>query len=57
MTVNNEGPHRSFYLLWVVLTLLCVPLAFFLDIVLMRLVSSLVGDYIFVDGVRHITED
>src|SRR5512139_1379018 len=57
MTVNNEKPHWPFYLLWVFLTLLCVPLAFFLDLVLMRIVTSFVGDFVYVDGVRHITED
>jgi hypothetical protein len=57
MTVNNERPHWPFYLLWVVLTLLCVLLAFFLNLVLMRIVTFFVGDFVYVDGVRHITED
>ena len=57
MTVINEKPRWPFYLLWVVLTVLCVFLALFLDLALMRIVTSFVGDYVYVEGVRHITED
>ena len=57
MIANNEKPRRSFYLLWILLTLLCVPIAFFLDLIILRIIILLVGDLIYVDGVRHITED
>lgn len=57
MIANNEKPRWFFYLLWILLTLLCVPIAFFLDLVVLRIVILFVGDFIVVDGVRHITED
>ena len=57
MITNNEKPPRSFYLLWILLTLLCVPIAFFFDLLLLRIITLFVGDFIYVDGVRHITED
>lgn len=57
MTAINEQPRWPFYLLWVVLTAVCVLIAFFFDLVLMRVVTFFVGDYVYVDGVRHIAED
>jgi hypothetical protein len=57
MIANNERPRWFFYLLWILSTLLCIPIAFFLDLIIMRIVILFVGDYIYVDGVRHITED
>ena len=57
MTANNEKPRWFFYLLWILLTLLCVPIAFFLDLIILRIIILFVGDFIYVDGVRHITED
>ena len=57
MIANNEKPRWFFYLLWILLTLLCVPIAFILDLVILRIITFFVGDFIYVDGVRHITED
>ena len=57
MIANHEKPRWSFYLLWILLTLVCVPIAFVLDLAILRLVILFVGDYVYVDGVRHITED
>ena len=57
MIVSREKPRPVFYLVWVLLTLLAVPMAFFLDLMLMRIVTLFVGDFIYVNGVRHITED
>ncbi len=57
MIAKNEKPLWSFYLLWVLLTFLCVPIAFFLDLVILRILIHFIGDIIYVDGVRHITED
>lgn len=57
MRVNLEKPSWPFYLLWLVLPLLCIPLAFVIDLVLLRVVTSIVGEYVSVQGVRHITED
>ena len=57
MIANNEKPRWFFYLLWILLTLLCVPIAFFIDLIILRIISLFVGDFIYVGGVRHITED
>jgi hypothetical protein len=50
-------PGWPFYPAWILLTLLAVPVAFFLALAVLRLIISFVGDFIYVDGVRHITED
>jgi len=52
-----KKPERGFYLTWIILTMLCVPFAFFLDYAILRVITIFVGDFIYVDGVRHITED
>lgn len=57
LIANHEKPRWSFYLLWILLTLVCVPIAFVLDLAILRIIILFVGDYIYVDGVRHITED
>jgi hypothetical protein len=57
MIANHEKPRWFFYPTWIILTLLCIPVAFFIDVAVMRIVVSFVGDYIDVNGVRHITED
>ena len=57
MIPNSEGPRWSLYPTWIILTSLCVPIAFFLDIAITRIIIGFVGDFIYVDGVRHITED
>jgi hypothetical protein len=57
MIANNEKPRSFFYLLWILFTLPCVPVAFFLDLIIVRITILFVGNFIYVDGVRHITED
>ena len=57
MIANNERPRWLFYPIWIILTSLCVSIAFFIDLVILRIIISFVGDFIYVDGVRHITED
>jgi hypothetical protein len=52
-----KRPQWSFYAAWILLTSLCVPVAFFLDIIILRFITNIVGDFIYVNGVRHITED
>lgn len=54
---KNEKPRWFFYPIWIGLTFLCVPVAFFLDLVILRIIIGFVGDIIYMDGVRHITED
>ena len=57
MIANHEKPRLSFYLLWILLTMFCVPMAFFLNLIILRLIILFVGDFIYVNGVQHITED
>ena len=57
MNANNEKPRWFFYTLWIILTSLCVPVAFFIDLVILKIIIRFVGDFIYVNGVRHITED
>ena len=57
LPAGPKKPEWSFYLSWIVLTSLCVPIAFFLDVVILRIITSFVGEYVYVNGVRHITED
>jgi hypothetical protein len=57
MIANHEKPLWFFYPIWIILTSLCIPIAFFIDLVILRIIISFVGDFIYVDGVRHITED
>ncbi len=57
LQVNLKKPERSFYLSWIVLTALSVPIAFFFSLITMKIITDIVGDYVVVNGVRHITED
>ncbi len=57
MIGKSEKPRWSFYLLWILLTLLCIPIAFILDGVILRIITIFVGEFIYVNGVPHITED
>ena len=52
-----EKPEWTFYLVWVILTTLCIPIAFILDLVVLKAIISFVGDFIYVNGVQHVTED
>jgi hypothetical protein len=57
LTTNLKKPERSFYLGWIVLTSLGIPIAYFLSIIILKIITNIVGDYVFVNGVRHIAED
>ena len=57
MITHREKPHWSFYAAWILLTSLSIPIAFFLTLIALRILTRVVGDYIYVNGVRHITED
>ena len=52
-----KKPEWPFYGAWIILTVLCVPIAFILSFPIMKLVTNIVGGMITVDGVQHITED
>lgn len=58
LTTIHKKPEWFFYPIWVILTTLCVPIAFFIDLaIIMPVITRFVGDIIYVDGVRRITED
>jgi hypothetical protein len=57
LPANLKKPERSFYLSWIVLTSLGVPIAYFFSIIILKVITDIVGDYVFVNGIRHITED
>ncbi|HRQ38269.1 MAG TPA: hypothetical protein PLD25_10175 [Chloroflexota bacterium] len=50
-------PEWFFVPAWIILTALCVPIALFFTFIIIRMLLNFVGDYIYVRGVRHITED
>ncbi|MBI3152737.1 MAG: hypothetical protein HYZ21_11430 [Chloroflexi bacterium] len=56
-TTIHKKPEWFFYPTWIILSSLSVPLAFLLDLLVLRLIINFVGEYIDVNGVRHITED
>lgn len=56
-TATGKKPDWSFYGTWVLLTTLSIPAAFLIDLLLLRIVTAWIGDYIYVNGVQHITED
>jgi hypothetical protein len=56
-SVMDGKPGGSFYIAWIFLTALCIPVAYIVDLFIMRIATSLIGDYIYVNGVQHITED
>ena len=57
LPANLKKPQWSFYLSWIILTAFSVPVAYFLSIVILKIITNNVGDYVIVNGVRHITED
>jgi len=57
MTTNNKKISWFFYPIWIVLSFLCIPLAFFLDFIVLNIITQMIGDYIYVNGSRLITED
>ncbi|MFN2121921.1 MAG: hypothetical protein ACK2UP_00325 [Candidatus Promineifilaceae bacterium] len=50
-------PQWPFYAAWIILTGLCLPVAFLLSIPIIKSITFFIGDHITVGGVRHITED
>jgi hypothetical protein len=52
-----KKPEWFFYPTWIMLTFLSIPVAFLFDLVILRMITNFVGEYIYVNGVRHITED
>ena len=57
LMTSIKKPEWFFIPAWIILTTICVPMAFFLYFAIIRFIMIFVGDIITVDGVRHITED
>lgn len=52
-----KRPAWFFFPAWIVLTSICFPVAFLLIFPILRIIIRIVGDFIIVNGVQHITED
>jgi hypothetical protein len=50
-------PQWYFYPAWVLLTVLCFPAAFIFYMAVIGFITDIIGDIIYVNGVRRITED
>ncbi len=57
MTAIKRKPEWFFYPAWVILQALAIPLAVALSFAIIFIILKIVGGYIYVGGVRHITED
>jgi hypothetical protein len=57
MTTIHKKPEWFFYPAWIILQVISFPIAYILSFVILRVITDVVGDYIYVDGVRHITVD
>lgn len=57
MIKNNDEPRWALYAMWIIQSFFCIPIAYLLDLVVLTIITLLVGDYIYVNGVPHITED
>jgi hypothetical protein len=53
----RKKPDWPFYFIWVSWTTLCIPLGYFISFIPISIINRLIGDFIYVNGVRHITED
>jgi hypothetical protein len=57
LMTTYKKPNWLFYLAWIVLPTLAIPIAFVLFSIILNLLVTSVGDYIDVNGERRITED
>ncbi len=57
MPINNRKPVWSFYLEWVLLTAISIPVAWAIAWFIISRITQAVGGTIQVGGVSHITED
>jgi len=57
LMTTYKKPNWLFYPAWIVLSTLAIPIAFVLFSIILNLLVTSVGDYIYVNGERRITED
>ncbi|MCP4415579.1 MAG: hypothetical protein GY805_03090 [Chloroflexi bacterium] len=57
MTSIHRKPEWFFYPAWIILQALAIPAAFILSFAILFVALKFIGDYVYVNGVRHITED
>ena len=57
LPAGRGKPEWSFYVGWIAVTFLCIPMALLLCIIILKIITFVVGDFVFVNGVRRITED
>jgi hypothetical protein len=57
MPTDRGTPKGPFYIGWIVLSTVCIPIAYLITMIILKIITGMVGDYVYVDGVRHITED
>ena len=57
LPTDRRKPAGSFYIGWIVLSTLCTPITFLLTVIILKIITDMVGDYVYVNGVQHITED
>jgi len=57
LPTDRRKPEGSFYISWIVLSTLCIPIAYVFTIIILKIITDMVGDFVYVNGVNHITED
>lgn len=57
LTVTDQKPDPYFYIAWILWTTFCIPIAYLIITALLLVVTWIIGDTIYVNGVEHITED
>ncbi|MEP7137673.1 MAG: hypothetical protein ABI904_22335 [Chloroflexota bacterium] len=57
MIINHDEPRWALYPMWIIQSFFCIPIALLLDFIILTIIILIVGDYVYVNGVRHITED
>lgn len=57
MIMNNEEPRWVLYPLWIIQSFFCIPIALLLNFIILTIITLLVGDFIYVNGIPRITED
>jgi len=57
MVTKTKQPGWLFNSAWIVLSTIATPLAFSVSLIILSLITRWIGDWIYIDGRRHITED